>query len=65
MRDKHRPEQAVTIFVKLICCSACRSRLKKEDVLTKSGWRQMATFAMEKHQLQAAWKTAGLAFAAL
>jgi len=53
---------AVTVFVKLVCCSSCRRSLTKKDVLTRSGFRKMASFAFEKHQMVAKYSRTTLDF---
>ena len=62
---ERRSSPGVTIYVKLICCSACARQLTKNDVLTKTGFRKMASFVFEKHQMTAKWSRTEVAFTPL
>lgn len=61
MREK-KNGFAVVVYTKLICCSSCRSRITKNDVLTDTGFRKMAAFAFVNHQIRPKWSRTNVVF---
>ena len=60
-----QPHEAVTIYLKPICCNVCRKRLVVDDVVNLTGFRRWAALCREKHGFQPKRSKTRLAFVRL